>query len=564
MIGAPEKFERDLGIIVCVALLLRVVGIGFGLPHIYHQDEPILVNHAMALGTGSWNPHFFIIPSFTICFLFILYAAAFMVGHLMGFFAGKEAFAVAFFRDPSFFYLLGRLTLGAFFGTAAVYAIGRLGKDFFSPRVGLLAAFFLSVCFLHATHSHYIYADIALTLMVTLLCYFVLAAFKKPSVKNYLLAGVFLGLAVSAKYTAAYFLPAILLSYFFIYREESLNIKNLKGLCIAALAAAAAYLMVVPYTILDWPEFSKQVLGQSGAENPVGIFHHLFYSILNGTSLLFLIAAAFGIKPFFTKHRKEAFFFAMMIAVYYAVNIKFSQPFARYMMPILPMLCLWAAFGFEWISEHLKSSPGVKNAVQAAVVLSLVVPTLYMDHLFVKKDTRDECLAWVLKNVPANETIVVDNRHYAPHLRESSQQIKEKYSLLEGLDPIKKKRLDFLQKAQEGMKSYRVFTLSQGKVQEDNAFLFQKPFVGMSLEKFRQIGAKYLILNYSEYHQEIQAFKNAIASHLELKAVFQPYYDPKQKLVLDLYSGTSAPDSQADLFSRKQLGPYLEVYELKP
>ncbi len=561
--NASESFGRNLKLIVCLALALRVAGIGFGLPYVYHQDEPVIVNHAMALDERGWNPHFFVIPSFTIYLLFILYGISYVIGHLLGIFAGKIDFAVLFLKDPTFFYLVGRLALGAFFGTATVWMLGRLGKDFLSPRIGLLSALFLSISFLHATHSHYIYADIPLTFMVTVMCYFILCAFKKPETKNCVLAGCFLGLAVSAKYTAAYFVPAILLSYFFVYREKSLTPTNLKMHGLAALSALTAYWLVVPYTVLDWTNFSRQVFAQSGAENPVGFFHHLFYSILNGTSLPFLIAAAFGTRPFFAKYRTEAFFFAAMTLIYYAVNVVFSQPFARYMMPVFPMLCLFAAFGFEWISEYFKSRPGARMAVHAAVILSLISPTLYVDYLFLQKDTRDPCLEWIEKNVPPGETIVVDNRYYAPHLRETVQQIKEKYSLLNDSNKIEKKRLDLLQKAQQEMKTYRVFTLSQGKIQEDNAFLFQRPFVGMNLEALRKIGAKYLILNYSEYQPRIQAFKKSIEPHLELKAVFEPYRNLLRKLMPDPYSATSVPDSQADLFSRRQLGPYLEVYEVK-
>src|SRR3989344_5891622 len=41
---------------------LRIWGLNFGLPYQFHQDEPIVVNHALAYGAGDLNPHFFIIP----------------------------------------------------------------------------------------------------------------------------------------------------------------------------------------------------------------------------------------------------------------------------------------------------------------------------------------------------------------------------------------------------------------------------------------------------------------------------------------------------------------------
>jgi hypothetical protein len=85
----------------------------------------------------------------------------------------------------------------------------------------------------------------------------------------------------------------------------------------------------------------------------------------------------------------------------------------------------------------------------------------------------------------------------------------------------------------------------------------------MDVNEFQKIGADYLILNYSEYHEEIRAFRDANAAHLKLVKVFTPFWDPKRRVMMDVNSGTSAPDSQADLFSRERLGPYLEIYQIQ-
>ena len=58
--------------ILALAFLVRIVGIQFGLPNLYHADEPIIVNHAMAYGTGDFNPHFFKIPPLVSYLLFVV------------------------------------------------------------------------------------------------------------------------------------------------------------------------------------------------------------------------------------------------------------------------------------------------------------------------------------------------------------------------------------------------------------------------------------------------------------------------------------------------------------
>ena len=119
--------NRPLFWILALAFGLRLCGIGFGLPHLFHQDEPIIVNHAMAYGGGDFNPHFFKIPPLTSYLLFFLYGLYYgLTAVTQG--VSPEGFAVLFFCDPSVFYLIARIVFGAILGTASVYLLFRLTK----------------------------------------------------------------------------------------------------------------------------------------------------------------------------------------------------------------------------------------------------------------------------------------------------------------------------------------------------------------------------------------------------------------------------------------------------
>ncbi|MBF0254446.1 MAG: hypothetical protein HQL11_04910 [Candidatus Omnitrophica bacterium] len=67
--------------IIGVGLVLRLAGLRFGL---FHADEPIVVNHALAYGTGDLNPHFFCIPPLVSYLLAGIYGLAFLWGTLWG------------------------------------------------------------------------------------------------------------------------------------------------------------------------------------------------------------------------------------------------------------------------------------------------------------------------------------------------------------------------------------------------------------------------------------------------------------------------------------------------
>ncbi len=57
------KDNLAIYLILVLGFMIRLYGVKFGLPGLYHADETIVVNHALAYGTGDLNPHFFRIPS---------------------------------------------------------------------------------------------------------------------------------------------------------------------------------------------------------------------------------------------------------------------------------------------------------------------------------------------------------------------------------------------------------------------------------------------------------------------------------------------------------------------
>ena len=530
----------------------------FGLPHVYHQDEAIVVNHALAVGVEGWNTRTYLPPQFASYALFFVYAFFYAGGHLFGIFPGPSDFALAFLTDPAPFYLLGRLFLGAAFGTATVLAVHRLGR-FFSGTCAVLAALFLAVDFLHVQHSHYIYMDIALTLATTLLFCSMLEGLGRPSWKNAAAQGLLFGWAVAAKYTAVYFFPVIALAFFL---AEGRSAEKIKRTALAGALSVAAYAAISPYSFLDWSNFISQVKGQSGARGFSGPFHHLTYSLAGGVGILFLLTAAAGLALLLKERDKKGFVLAAGAVLYYLVNVFFSQSFARYMMPLVPVLCVTAAFAVERILKNGRNRP-VKYAFLALMLLEMLVPTVYSDYLFTTEDTRTECLRWFDENAAGGSGVAVDNRFFGPRLTQSAEQIREKYaSFPEGEPPdARKKRLDLQQKAIEKKKTYRVFVLFEGDKEDPRSFMFLRPFVRASREEFESKGIRYLVLNYSEIHPGYHALKSVPG--WELKTSFSPFWDPSKKEVSDKDASTAAPHLLPDLLSRRRLGPYLEVYEWK-
>ena len=556
--------KRSFWIIFILAFGLRMAGLSYGLPHLYHQDEPIIVNHALAIGAGGWNTHFFVIPPFTAYFLFLSYAFYFAAGKLVGYFHDKTDFALLFLKDPSSFYLIGRFLLGAAFGTATVAVLAKLADRFFSRGIAVLAALFLSIAYLHAQHSHYIYADIPLTFAVAALFFYLLLWMDRPALSTIFTAGIILGWAVSIKYTAAYFVPGIFLAFAVVFERRVCSRQAVKTAGSFLAGSLLSFSVIAPYTFLDWKNFIDQVMRQSDAESPVGAFHHLIHSLGPGVGWVLLLLSALGIKSLWSRQKKFAIVLIASVGVYYLINAVFSQPYARYMLPIVPALSLLAAFGWQWLSEKLPGGTFFKNCFLAGILVSMLLPTVYSDILFVRKDTRTQCLEWFDKNAGQGDVVVMDNRFFGPPLGQTADQIKAKYELIERdkMGRVREKRLDLLLEASKGKKTYTVHTLTWPGAQK-NPFLLSGPFIEARWEELKKINADYLVINYGEPNSTSRPFKDLIQDRLELAAAFSPYRDASKKLTQDKHGSTAAPHYWKELFSRERLGPYLEVYRVK-
>ena len=146
-----QKPKAIIGCVMILGVLLRIWGLYWGLPFGYNPDENRILLITINFFTGDFNPHHFIYPTF---FMYILFGVFSVIWETCSFFFNLPDPIFGFFMDPSFFYLTGRLVSVAF-GAATVYLLYRLGCEAFSQKLGLLAAFFLCVNFLHIKHREY-------------------------------------------------------------------------------------------------------------------------------------------------------------------------------------------------------------------------------------------------------------------------------------------------------------------------------------------------------------------------------------------------------------------------
>ena len=559
------SYKKKIMGILFIAFLLRMIGIGFGLPHIYHQDEPIIVNHALSIGAGGWNTHFFVIPPFTIYFFFIAQGVYFVVGKLIGIFQTSSDFALMFMRDPTSVYWIGRFLLGVCFGTTTVWALWVGSKRFFGERVAFWAALLLAITPLHVQHSHYIYADIPLTLVVTISYFVLLSILEAPLLLSYLRFGALMGWAASIKYTGLYFAPMIGLAHMISQPKNWYKPSQVIKLILSGASCITVFFIFAPFSFLDWKNFWGQIRHQGGAGSFVGLTERAVYSIVGGSGVAFVSLGVLGLIVLAKNDMRKAWITAGLLLVYYGINVVFSQNFARYMLPLMPVLALLAAMALHRLGQLLEKKRGLMIALLTVLCAELLAPTVYLDALFLGQDTRTECAQWFADNVDESSPVAVDNRFFGPPLPLSEAQIKGKYAKLGGSqkDDVRKKRLDLMLEGLKDRKGYNVYQLVAHEDESTSPFLFMGPFVKQDWDSIEKAGVEYIVIHTTDFDQSASNFVRASPQKAELLRSFSPYRDPLRKMSFDPEASTAAPHLPNEIFSRHLLGPYLEVYRVK-
>lgn len=538
---------------MAVSFGLRITGVCFGLPQLTHQDEPIVINHALAYANFDLNPHFFKIPPLVSYLVFGGYGFAYLVSHIfMG--VSRDEFAVSFFRDPTFFYAAARVIFGAVLGTASVLVLYRFAEKVWGRTAALSSAAFFAVNFLHVRDSHYIYADIPMIFAMLMAC--MALSDGKPGVRR---ATIWSGIAVALKYIAA---PILLPVYAVAFAGKEKG--RLRSFVTISFLSFAVYLVLSPFSLIDRRFFLSEILDQAKSESPMPFFHHASYSLLEGSGAGLLGLALVGAALIVLRGQGKRWTL-LFPAAYYLFLWRFSQPYERYVMPVVPFLCLFAGVAVDGVSNAVKTSKGRIVVVTALVLAAGAEPlfkSVYLDRLLLERDTRQEARRWVLENVPSGASIVVQHAFFSPKIEQTVDQVTGKAARITDRDPHraeKEKKLDYILRAQEGAKTYSVHYLAE-HMSSDAPFMTWSPMIEPSMEALRREGARYFI----RYRQSTESafFENELLPKARLMAAFSPYNDPAKKFTEDEWANTGLPFRSRELFSRDRPGPYLEIYEL--
>ncbi|MGA1790499.1 MAG: ArnT family glycosyltransferase [bacterium] len=464
-----------LGLIILIALFVRLWGINHGLPDLMYVDAQKTVGISKRITLNILNGKFDIDPQkYQYPTLFInLLAAEFtiygvvyaLVGKYQGRFKNFSEAVNALYTPskpgylyqavPSAFYLIARIT-NALAGVLTVFFVFLLGaKAYKDDRIGLCSALFLALMFFHVKDSRYPMTDAVMCLMAVVALYYIARLNHEGGIKNYLLAGAFIGFGVSTKYIPVFLVIPFLIVMGFRWWEEHKTVepKTLYGYPLSGLAMIpVSFVIGTPIFLVRFKNYlghsQSQITAQTGGKlgfTQSWYFDYLFSRIPSNYEplaidsfwgamglpilILLLLGLIYAFYRGFTHRDKiqplDIGFSLLIICYYVFLAGPGNKRIIRYFYFLYPIFCVIAARflvdAFSWI-KYLKGKAGILIALAILCVLPTGIRTIRYAYLLSHTNTRIESGRWIEKHIQPGAKIFTPIL-YPPSISKTKYQI---------------------------------------------------------------------------------------------------------------------------------------------
>lgn len=405
--------------VLLLAAGLRLASVGFGLPALNDPDEPLFVMTALEmLRDHTLNPGWFGHPGTTTLYGLALtsYLAA-ATGIVAGRFADAHAFVSAVYADPGIIFLPGRLLIVAS-GVVCVWLTYRIGTRIADRRIGLLAAFFLAINAVHIQYSQVIRTDVEASVFMLLATLRALAIARDGRCRDYVLAGLCVGLACATKWPAAVvvFSPACAgLS------RIAFDRRALAHLALLGCVSTVTLFCVSPYLLIDYPTVLFDLGGEARSAHPgstgAGFLSNLgwyaAHPLLRSFGSAGLILAAVGLVAMARDQAQVRAAALPGFLMFLVVICAQALVWERWVVPLLPFAALGIAYAIGAIADlgERRFGPDARHFawIGAALVALPMLATTYANTDERLNDTRQIAAHWVRDHVPPGSSILVEH-----------------------------------------------------------------------------------------------------------------------------------------------------------
>ncbi len=450
-LAGPIWVWPSLIAILLLGFLLRIYGINFGLPHLYHGDETILVNDAMRGFGGDFHTTLSPYPALYIRFLFAVCSLPLLYGRMTGHYHSVGEFVVSYCVNPTFALLFARLAT-ACLGTLAVLLTFLVGRRYFGERVGLIGALLLAASAQQGAYSHFAVPDVAQSVLI-------LAAYSplhniltRGLRRDYVLTGLLIGLGAATGYFAILLVPSLLAAFWLRHRKSAAaaltpdagaatlptssgtmrvqaanisadkpHISTLSGL----IALLGGFCVATPNAVRSPSAsftFFKAGLAYAYPGNGYnGAAYTLWQALKADWGLPVLLASLAGVLLVLRRHKSEELLFAAFPAFYALMLIALSVSASRFLVAADPFIALFAAYALWFVYDRIRGAVATRNKPALAWkiawtfgVILIALPPLWTllqwDSLLGNTpDTRTQALKWAELNIPPGRGVCLQS-----------------------------------------------------------------------------------------------------------------------------------------------------------
>ena len=349
-----------LGSIVLGALALHVWSIAGDLPYPPDVDEPIFMRAAVGmLVNHSLNPHWFGHPGSTV-----IYPIAALVEtwyqaakHLPPFAHAMPGIGFELVADPTPFYLIGRMVVAAY-GIGCVVVTWLLGRRILGDLGGLLAALFLPATAIVVAYGQIVRTDTAGLFFALLTLWLATRAMELRRPRDWVLAAIAIGLAISSRY----FFAILVVPYLVAAAAAVRSMRNdsgpdgtsMRSIAVPFLALFAVPLTVVitsPFLLLDLDTVILNIRNENRAVHPgadgLSPIGNLIWYVGTVAPATFgwpiVAASALGLVVV-ARNRPLETMVLVAFAGSYLVGVSASPlHWSRYIIPLVPIVGIFTA-----------------------------------------------------------------------------------------------------------------------------------------------------------------------------------------------------------------------------
>jgi hypothetical protein len=211
---------------------------------------------------------------------------------------------------------------------------------------------------------------------------------------------------------------------------------RLRGAAARLLAFGApctlVFALCVPFVFLNTAAFMDAMrllmesmeTGQPHLDLQPGWIHHVQFSLRYGVGLGIFAAGLIGMAAMLRRDTRRALLFVSFPVAYYAVAGASRNQFFRYMIPVVPFLCISAAGVVASAHGRVQAWPGgrwwhgPRAAAAFAVVMAVglaaepAIRIVQFDRVLARLDNRVLTSRWFSEHVPAGDSILQSGSRY--------------------------------------------------------------------------------------------------------------------------------------------------------